>query len=67
MITRDELIRMGVIDMNELREQDDRLARELRKLKVIESMTPAWKQLENNQPFIQKRCRVSGGFINERM
>ena len=40
MITRDELIRMGVIDMNELREQDDRLARELRRLKVLES-TPA--------------------------
>ena len=57
MITRDELIRMGVIDMYELREQDDRLARELRKLNVIESMTPVWEHLENNQPFIQQKMQ----------
>jgi len=57
MITRDELIRLGVINLDELRDQDDRLARELRKLRVSEGMTPVWVQLENNQSFIQQKMQ----------
>ena len=53
MITRDELIKMGLIDLEQERKEDDRLERELRKINAA----PVWEQLENNQSFIQQKMQ----------
>lgn len=41
----------------EIRRNMKECERQLRQKQVIDSLTPVWEQLENNQPFIQQKMQ----------